>query len=194
MGSLAVAVVAPGMLISVSLLAFNIETAGVVALAWMAGAMLWRWTTGRRMSGLLLLALGIMGLKTAFTLATGNTFVYFVQPVFADLAVAVVFLGSLGSARPAVARLASDFYPVDAGLAARPAVSSLFRRLTLWWGLVVLVKGSVTLWLLMSLSTVDFVLVKGGVVLALTVLAAATTVVWSVVVARREGLLPASDS
>ena len=36
MGSLAVAVVAPGMLISVSLLAFNIETAVVVALAWMA--------------------------------------------------------------------------------------------------------------------------------------------------------------
>ena len=192
--SLGTAVVAPAALFAATLLVFNLTTAVLVALAWMAGAMCWRRAAKLPMSGLLLLSLGIMTLKTAFTLATGNTFVYFVQPVFVDLAVAVVFLGSLGSARPAVARLAPDFYPVDAGLAARPAISGLFRRLTLLWGLVVLVKGSITLWLLMSLSTVDFVLVKSSVVLALTVLAAATTVVWSLVVARREGLLPVSDS
>jgi hypothetical protein len=59
----------------------------------------------------------------------------------------------------------------------------------LLWGLVILVKGTVTVWLPMSLSTVHFVLIKGGAILTLTLLADATTVVWSVIVGRHEGLL-----
>jgi len=155
----------------------------------MAGAMCWRWTAKRPVSALLLLALGIMTIKTGVTLATGNTFIYFVQPVFVDLLVSAVFLGSLWSARPIVARLAPDFYPMSAAVAASPAVRGLFRRLTLLWGLVILVKAIVTFWLLTSLSTVDFVLIKGGVILTLTLTAVAVTVVWSVVVGRQEGLL-----
>ncbi len=149
------------------------------------------------MSGLLVLTVAIMTLKTSIAFATGNTFIYFVQPVFVDAAVATVFLGSLLSARPVVARLAPDFYPMDAVTAARPRVRRLFRHLTLMWGLVILAKGSITLWLLVSLSTVDFVLIKGGVIISLTLATAAATVVWSVLVGRREGLLgparPAGD-
>src|SRR4029079_15310211 len=111
-----------------------------------AGAMCWRWTAKRPVSALLLLALGIMSIKTGVTLATGNTFIYFVQPVFVDLLVSAVFLGSLWSARPIVARLAPDFYPMSAAVAASPAVRGLFRRLTLLWGLVILVKAIVTFW------------------------------------------------
>ena len=179
----------PTAFFAATLTIFNITTAVLVALAWMAGAMCWRWTAKRPVSGLLLLALGIMTVKTGVTLATGNTFIYFVQPVFVDLVVATVFLGSLWSARPIVARLAPDFYPMSAAVAASPAVRRLFRRLTLLWGLVILVKGTVTFWLLSSLSTIDFVLIKGGAIIALTLTAAVVTVVWSVIVGRREGLL-----
>lgn len=189
--SLAAAVVAPAALFATTLLVFDITIAVLAALAWMASAMCWRRVTSRPVSGLLVLALGIMTLKTAVMLATGDAFIYFVQPVVLDLLVAAAFLGSLGSARPIVARLAPDFYPVDAELAARPRIRRLFRGLTLFWGLVILAKGSVTLWLLISLSTVEFVLIKGSAILTLTVLAIATTMAWSVVVARREGLLPA---
>jgi uncharacterized membrane protein len=119
--------------------------------------------------GLLVLTLGVMTVRTAFTLVTGNTFIYFVQPVFADFAVATIFLGSLWSARPVIGRLTHGFYPMSAAVAARPEMRALFRRLTLMWGLVILVKGSITLWLLESLSTDNFVLIKGG---ALTLTAA----------------------
>ena len=61
--------------------------------------MCWRWASGRPVSWLLVLTLGIMTVKTGFTLATGNTFVYFVQPVFTDALVATIFLGSLCTAR-----------------------------------------------------------------------------------------------
>jgi hypothetical protein len=187
--SLATAVVAPAALFAVTLMIFDIDTAVIVALTWMAGAMCWRWATKRPVSGLLVLTLGIMTIRTGFTLATGNTFVYFVQPVFADAAVAAIFLASLLTPRPIVARLAPDFYPIDDALAARPRIRRLFRRLTLLWGLVIVAKGSVTLWLLVSLSTVDFVLIKSSAIISLTVLAAAATVALSAIVGRQEGLL-----
>ena len=187
--SLVTAVIIPAVLLWATLVTFDIETAVIVALAWMAGATCWRWATKRPVSGLLVLTLGIMIIKTGVMLATGNTFVYFVQPVGGDAIVAAIFLGSLWTGRPIVARLAPDFYPMDAALAARPRVRQLFKRLTLLWGLVIVVKGSVTLWLLMSLSTTNFVLIKGSAIITLTLLAAATTVALSAIVARREGLL-----
>jgi intracellular septation protein A len=187
--TLATAVVAPAVLFATTMVIFNITTAILAALAWTTAAMCWRWATGRPVSGLLLLVWGIMILKTGFTLATGNTFVYFAQPVVVDLTVGAVFLGSLMSARPIVARIAPDFYPMNAELAARPGIQGLFRGLTLMWGVVVLVKGSLTLWLLLSLSTVNFVLIKGSAVMTLTLVTVATTVACSVVVGRREGLL-----
>lgn len=187
--SVATAVVAPTAFFAATLVIVNLTAAVLVALAWMAGAMCWRWTAKRSTSGLLLLTLGIMTVKTGVTLATGNTFIYFVQPVVVDLVVSAVFLGSLLTARPIVARLAPDFYPMSEAVAASPAVRGLFRRLTLLWGLVILTKGIVTFWLLTSLSTIDFVLIKGSVIITLTLTAAVVTVVWSVVVGRQEGLL-----
>jgi intracellular septation protein A len=190
--SLGTAVVVPGALFWTTLVTFNIATAVVAALVWMVAAMSWRWATNRRVSGLLLLTVGILTAKTAVTLATGNTFIYFAQPVLVDLTVATVFLGSLWSSRPVIARLAPEFYPMDAAFAARPEVCAHLRRLTLMWGVVILAKGCVTLWLLESLSTANFVLIKGGAILTLTLTAALVTIAWSVMVGRREGLfLPA---
>lgn len=182
------AVIIPAALLSATAVLLDVTAAIIVALAWMVGAMLWRWGTGRPVSGLLLLALGILTIKTGVTLVTGNAFVYFVQPVFSDAAVALVFLGSLWIGPPIVARLAPDFYPVDAEIADRPRIRQLFRRLTLLWGLVVVVKGAVTLWLLLSLSMIDFVVIKSGAIVTLTALAATATVVLSAVVGRQEGL------
>jgi hypothetical protein len=187
--SLLIAVIAPAALVSSTLLLFNIQVAVIAALAWMAGAMCWRRATQRPMSGLLVVALGMMTIKTSFTLATGNTFVYFVQPVFTDALVATVFLGSLGTATPVVARIAPDFYPIDAVLGARPKVRRLFRRLTALWGLVLVAKGSLTLWLLKSQSMVDFVVIKSSAIVTLTVAAVAVTIAMSAHVGRQEGLL-----
>lgn len=192
--SLATAVIAPAVLFAATLVIINVYAAVSVALAWMIAATCWRRVTRRPVSGLLVLSLGIMTIKTGFTLVTGNTFVYFVQPVFADATVAAIFVGSLWTARPIVARIAPDFYPIDAALAARPRIRRLFRNLTLLWGLVLLVKGTVTLLLLVSLPTVSFVLIKSSALLTLTLLATVATVALSTIAGRREGLLRPADA
>lgn len=184
--SVTTAVLVPAALVWAMLVIANLRVAVVVALAWTVAAMAWRWATRRPVSGLLLLTVGILTIRTVLALVTGNAFLYFVQPVFADLVVAAVFLGSLFSTRPVVARLAPDFYPVDRALGASPRVRRLFHRLTLMWGLVVLVKAGITFALLQSLSTVHFVVIKSGAVTALTMAAVTATVLWSAVVVRRE--------
>jgi hypothetical protein len=179
----------PAVLLWATLVLVNVAAAVIVVLAWMVGAVALRRVCGKPVSGLLMLTLTVMAIRTAFTLATGNTFIYFIQPVFADLAVATMFLGSLATTRPAIARLAPDFYPMAAEVTARTEMQALFRRLTLMWGVVILAKATITFWLLETLSTVNFVLIKGGAVITLTLTAAVVTLVWSVVVGRKQGLL-----
>lgn len=187
--SLTVACVIPAVLIYASLVAFSLATAVLVALAWTCGVIGWRWATGRRPSALLFLSVTIMAVRTGFTLATGNSYVYFIQPVFADALVAIMFLGSLLVGRPVVARLAADFYPMARSMASRPGIRRLFRRLTLMWALVIIAKGSITFYLLQSQSLVDFVLIKGIAIVTLTSLAAVATIWMSAVVVRREHLV-----
>ena len=187
--SLAVACVVPGVLFYIALVTFDVTAAVIAALTWSYGAILWRWATKRRMSGLLMLTVAILTIRTAITLSTGDTFIYFLQPVVSDGVVALIFLASLATTTPVVARLAADFYPMDLDVAARPRIRRLFWHLTLLWGGVGLVKGGVGYWLLQSQSLVDFVLIKNIVVVSLTVCAVGVTVRASTYVARREGLM-----
>jgi len=181
----------PGALFYLCLVTMNVWAALVAALAWCYGAMGWRLATRRRMSGLLVLAVIGLTAKTALTFASGDTFIYFVQPAINNGVIAAVSLLSLATARPVVARLAADFYPMNEDLAKRPRVQQLFWRLTLLWALVCLVKAVATVWLLQSQTLSSFVLLKTVGFPVVTVLAVAVTVAAAVRVARTEGLLPA---
>ena len=187
--NLLVACGVPAMLFYVALVTVGMTYAVVVALGWSYGAIAWRRLTGRPTSGLLLLISSILTVRSAFALWSGDTFVYFLQPVVGDAVVAVLFLLSLATARPLVARLAADFYPMCPALADHPRVRRLFWRLTLMWGAVCLLKGAIGYWLLETLSVATFVLVKNGSMIGITVVAVAVTVWASMLVVRHEDVL-----
>lgn len=188
--SLFVAVVVPATLFYVLLVTLGMTTAIVAALGWTYAAIAWRRVAKLPVSGLLLIMATVLTIRTVFTLSTGNTFVYFLQPLISDGAVALLFLVSLATTRPVVARVAADFYPMDERLSALPRVRRLFHRLTLMWGGVCLAKGLVGLWLLLALSTPNFVLFKSVAMIVMTGLAVAVTVWGSTVVLRKERVLP----
>lgn len=187
--NLLVAVVVPGVIFYLALVAAGLDAAVLLALGWAAGALVWRRVTGRPVSGLLVLTVAVMAARTAFTLVTGNGFIYFFQPVITDGALGALFLVSVVTARPLVARLAADFYPMNDDVAGRPRIRRLFKYLTLMWSFVILAKGAVTLYLLESQSMVSFVLIKNVAMLALTIGAVAITVMAAMRVARKESLL-----
>ncbi|MCY7396588.1 MAG: hypothetical protein LH468_10620 [Nocardioides sp.] len=171
------------------LVASGVWTAIVVALLWSYGAIAWRAATGRKPSGLLVLTAVVLTGRTALSMVADSTFLYFLQPIISDGLIAAVFLLSLATARPMVARLAGDFYPMDAELAQRPRIRRLFWHLTLMWALLCVGKAGMTLWLLNSASLETFVLVKSLLVLGINALAVSATIGAAALVARYEGLL-----
>jgi len=108
--------------------------------------------------------------------------------VLTDVLVGSAFLLSLLTARPIVARLAGDFYPLTDEIADRPAMRQLFRRLTLLWAMVCLGKALVIFWLLLSQPLSTFVLAREVTVPTTNVAAIVLTVLAALAVARREGL------
>lgn len=187
--SLLTATVIPSVLFSLCLIAGNIWTALIVAMVWCYGCAAWRFSRSGRFSGLVIMTLVGLTAKTAFAVISGNTYFYFLQPAITDAFMASLFFASLTTARPMVARLAADFYPMDDEVAERPKIQRLFWRLSLFWAVVCLIKALITIWLLNELSTVDFVAVKGALITSIIVASAAITLAAAVRVARSEGLL-----
>jgi hypothetical protein len=187
--SILMANVIPSVLFYLCLVAGNVWTALTAALVWCYGSMAWRLTTKRRASGLLLITMVGLTAKTALALASGSTFVYFLQPAITDGIVAALFLISLATARPIVARLAGDFFPMSADIAGRPRIQRLFWHLTLFWAVICIAKSMFTVWLLESFPIVTFVAVKGLVILATILAGTAITVAAAFRVAQSEGLL-----
>jgi hypothetical protein len=192
--SLTVACIVPAALFLVCFQVLGVWPAILVALGWSYGAIAWRALTRRRTSGLLVLTAVILTGRTAIALVADSTFFYFLQPIITDGIVAATFLLSLASARPMVARLAGDFYPMDAELSLRPGIRRLFWRLTAMWALICLAKATAMFWALNALSLETFVWVKSISMPASNLLAVVVTVCAAVLVGRREGLLgPASQ-
>ncbi|HET7328198.1 MAG TPA: VC0807 family protein [Nocardioidaceae bacterium] len=187
--SLLIAVIVPAAVFYGVFVVAGVWTAIIAALAWSYGAIVCRAVTRRRTSGLLILAAILLTGRTALSLATDSAWLYFLQPVISDGLVAALFLLSLASARPMVARLAGDFYPMDHDLAMRPRIRRLFWHLTVLWAVLGLAKATMTLWLLQSQSLETFVLVKSISMLTINVFAAFATIGLAALVAHREGLM-----
>jgi hypothetical protein len=190
--SLLTAVFVPALLLYVCSATVSVWAALVAALAWCYGVSAWRVVTRRRTSGLLILTVIVLTARTAFAFASGDTFVYFLQPAVTDLLLAMVFLASLATARPVAARLAPDFYPMTADVATRSRIRRLFWYLTFLWAIVCLGRAALTVLLLVSQSTMDFIAITTISLPTITAVAVAATVFLAVRVARKEGLLPAT--
>jgi hypothetical protein len=187
--SLLMANVIPSVLFYVCLRAVNVSTALIAAVVWCYGALAWRVRTRRPASMLLLIAVvGLTG-KTILAFASHSTFIYFLQPAINDGVIGALFLGSLATARPIVARLAADFYPMSSEVAGRPRIQRLFWHLTLLWAVLAVVKCLGTLWLLEELPTVTFVAAKSIFILAVIIAGTLVTVSTAYRVAKSEGLL-----
>lgn len=187
--SISVGCLIPGVLFYSLYVAAGVWPAMGAALAWTYGALLWRKVTHRPVSGLLVLAAGVLSLRTVVAFVAHSPFLYFLQPVLTDVVIGIAFLMTLLSSKPIIARMAPDFYPLDDEVAARPGIRRLFAGLTALWGTVLIVKGSVMFWVLSSASINTYVLVRGLTVPPTNVLTIVTTIALALWVARREGLL-----
>jgi hypothetical protein len=146
----------------------SLALAYITALVWMYGAVARRLVRRRRVP--IILVLGVVGItvRTGMALASGSTFIYFVQPILGTTATAGVFLLSLVGGRPLIGRLATDFWPITPEMADNPRVISLFRGLTVLWAGINLATAAATLTLLLILPLATFVAAKQASGLAIS--------------------------
>lgn len=158
------------------------------ALVWSYTALVRRAVTGRRIPGILAIGATLMTVRTVIAVASGSTFIYFLQPTLGTIAVAGAFLLSVPAGRPLAERLASDFVPMDPEVLARPYMRRFFSRISLLWAFVNLGNAAVTIWLLVSQPVSTFVAAKSFVSLTATCTAIGLSTllfVWSM---RRHGV------
>ncbi len=139
----------------------------LAALAWTLAAVGLRAARRRRVSGLLVLSTCTLTARTLFAVVTGDTLVYFLQPVVVTLLVGLIFFASAFTARPLAWRLANDFCPVPGHLLGDLHVGRYFRRLSLGWAGVNVTKAAVTIWMFERVPFAQFVMLKGVLSLVL---------------------------
>jgi hypothetical protein len=107
--------------------------------------------------GLLLLALLGISVRLGVYAMNESAFVFFVQPIIKSIATASFFTLSVVVGRPLVARFANDFCAFGSDVGDRPAIVSLFRRLTFLWAGAQLTIAAVNLTLLLTVPVAVFV-------------------------------------
>jgi hypothetical protein len=187
--SIVEATLIPSALFYVTWMTVGHLAAYIVALVWGYGALGRRLHQRLRVPGILIIALLGLTVRSVLALATGSAFVYFAQPILATGLIALLFLASSLTSRPFVARVAADFYPMTAEVAARQPLRRLFRRLTFLWAGVQLLQAAAGASLLLTLPTSVYVPTKTASALLITAAGVTVTVLLSLRVARREGLV-----
>ena len=177
----------PSALFYCALVLIGIGAAYGVAILWLYGTVATRLVRGRRVSPLLVLATVGITIRTIVAVASGSTFVYFVQQVMGSLVVGCVFLASVALRRPMVESLALDFWPLTPEMRAHPSVVRLLRRLTFLWAGVNFAIFAATLTLLLVLPLPAYVALKQAVAWSITAAGIAITIDRSVHTGRRAG-------
>jgi hypothetical protein len=186
------ATVIPALLFYVCLVTAGLGWAYLAAIGWAFGTAARRLVRRRPIPPILVL--GIVGItaKTVVAVLSGSAFIYFFQPVLANVAMCAVFLLSVAVGRPLIGRLADEFWEVTPAQRAHPAIRGLFRRLTLLWAAVNLAIATTTLAMLLWLPLATFVAMKQVSALALTFGATLLTIALSLRTARHAGLVGAT--
>ena len=166
---------------AIMLVLLEVATATVAiggALAWIVGATLWRVATRRQVSGLSILSVARLGVRSTIAMLLGSTFVYFVQGSIGGFALAIAWLVSVAMDRPLARRFAEDFTDLEPHTLDHPRVHHALRRISLLMGVVGIAHAALGLWLLLTLTAGTYVVVNAVLSIAIPGAALAISIAW----------------
>jgi hypothetical protein len=168
----------PVVLLLLTLRLFGPHGAMFAGLVWVYSAIGVRLFLRRRVPGILFLGAATLSARTAISLASGSTIVYFLQPSLGTALVATAFLVSVPLGRPLAGKLASDFCPLPDDMLANEHVRVFFRRISLLWAFAQATNATITIWLLLTQSIATFVLARVAVSWTVTISAIVLSALW----------------
>lgn len=178
-------VLAPTAIFLLLLHFFGVPAAIVGGFLWSSSVIVVRRMLGRRIPALVVVGLGVLLVRTALSLATGSSFLYFLQPTLGTAVAGVVILGSALLGQPVLLRVARDFCPLPEDTMNDAHLRRFFLGISLLWGVTQLINAGVTLWLLVSQSVATYVVARTAMSWGLTAAVIAVTIGWFMQVLRR---------
>jgi intracellular septation protein A len=171
-------VVVPLVLFAVALEMLGVMAAVVVGLAWAYVALLRRIVLRRAVPGMLLLGAAALTAKSALTLLTGSTLVYFLQPTVGSALVGLAFLASVFFGAPLAGRLARDFCPIPDEVFGGRHLQRFFAQISLLWAVAQFAVAGLGGWLVFTQSPGVIALARPAASWGITGLGIALSVAW----------------
>ena len=106
------------------------------------------------------MSLGFVIVQSAIGLAANSTTVYLAQPVLVAAVWGLAFLVSVPLARPLAGELARAWYPFPREFRATPEFRRVFGIISLVWGVYFLGRSGLRLWVLLSGSLENFLVIN----------------------------------
>ena len=149
------------------LLVTDLMGAIAISAAWVYGGLLLRLVRRRAVPGSVILAVIAITVRVALAVLMHDERLFFLPPTLGVFSVSVAFLVSAGTRRPLAERMAADLVPLPAQVVEHLRERNFYRRQSLIWGIAQLGNGLISLWLLYTLETETYVLVRAVAVAVL---------------------------
>jgi intracellular septation protein A len=128
-----------------------------LTLAWSSLYQAFRWLCGQSLSGLVLLGLVELGLRTSLALALHSAQLFFIAPAVITAVSAAVFVGSALKSKPLLARVVGDLVPQSVLDLGDPRVTRMLNRVSVLYGAEQFVVALISVAMVLNMSTSEYV-------------------------------------
>jgi hypothetical protein len=170
--------IVPAVILLLFLHVVGATVAIVAALGWVLASTAVRVAWRRHVSGLTILSITRLFVRSVIAIAAGSTFLYFVQGPIGGLCLGLAWLVSVAIDRPLARRFVKDFCDLAPHVLDHPRVRSTLRRISVMWGLVGLAHAALGFWLLLTLSVSPYVVVNAVLSVVVPAAVLALSVAW----------------
>jgi intracellular septation protein A len=129
----------------------------VLTLVWNSLYQVFRWLCGQSLSGLALLGLLELGLRTSVALALHSAQLFFMAPAVITAVSAAVFVGSAVKSKPLLARVVGELVPPSVLDLRDPRVTQMLKRISVLYGVEQFVVAMISVAMVLSMSTSEYV-------------------------------------
>ncbi|WP_371782036.1 VC0807 family protein [Streptosporangium subroseum] len=150
-----------------ALAALGLYGALAVAVAWVYGGVVWRLVRRRGVPGTLLLAAGAVTVRAVLAGVTESSIFFFLPSCLGVFCASMGFLLTAPLRRPLAQRVASDLIPLPEHLLEHSLMRRFFMRQSILWGCAQMINAVLSLWLLFSLTTEAYLVVRTSAVAVL---------------------------
>lgn len=157
LGNLIVGGVVPSVLFLAGRRTAGLAAAVALTAGWNCSWQALRWLKRKPLSGLLMLGMLELGLRTTVGLTLHSARLFFLAPAVATAITGAVYIVSSARSRPLLAMVVADLVPTPLVDLSHPAARDVIRRLSILYGAEQILVATISVLMILDLTTTQYV-------------------------------------